>query len=164
MNPLNFIKKAYIRITGYSYTHLGRMFLRMYTGLMLMQLSTRQLMAVSAPELIAGNTLGSAWLIAIAVIDIVCAFLFMAGFFTRLMILPPLVIMIIAQIQLALQLSYAIPFPPHWEAQIWLPTMFIGIFLFMLLVGPGKISIDYFLSLHFIHKADRSEEEELEEV
>ncbi len=41
---------------------------------------------------------------------------------------------------------------------------FLGIYFFILLVGPGKISFDYFLSLHFIHHDDQNEEDELEEV
>ena len=41
--------------------------------------------------------------------------------------------------------------------------MFIGIYFFILLVGPGKISADYFLSLHIIH-TDNKSESELEEV
>ena len=51
-----------------------------------------------------------------------------------------------------------------WQQQGFLPVMFLGIYFFLLLVGPGKISIDYFMSLHLIHSEDRSEDEELEEV
>ena len=29
------------------------------------------------------------------------------------------------------------------------PVMFIGIFVYMLLAGPGKISLDYFIAAHF---------------
>ncbi len=44
--------------------------------------------------------------------------------------------------------------------------MFIGIFLFILIAGPGKISLDYFISLFIISKRgkDETETEELEEV
>lgn len=46
----------------------------------------------------------------------------------------------------------------------YLPIMFIGIYLFILLAGPGKISLDYFISLYFISRDGIKEEEELEEV
>ena len=52
----------------------------------------------------------------------------------------------------------------NWQSQGFLPIMFLGIYFFILLVGPGKISVDYFLSLHLIHSDDKSEDEELEEV
>ena len=42
--------------------------------------------------------------------------------------------------------------------------MFIGIFLFILLAGPGKISVDYFISLFIISRQKLDEKEELEEV
>ena len=41
--------------------------------------------------------------------------------------------------------------------------MFLGIYFFILLVGPGKISVDYFLSLHILHSNNQSESQ-LEEV
>lgn len=48
----------------------------------------------------------------------------------------------------------------------YLPLMFIGIYLFILLAGPGKISLDYFISIFIISARgkDQSETEELEEV
>ena len=42
-------------------------------------------------------------------------------------------------------------------------SLFLGIYFFILLVGPGKISVDYFLSLYLLHSNDESESE-LEEV
>ena len=34
------------------------------------------------------------------------------------------------------------------------PVMFIGIFVFLLLAGPGKISLDYIIAAHFTESAD----------
>jgi len=50
-----------------------------------------------------------------------------------------------------------------WTQPVYIPILFMGIYFFILLVGPGKISVDYFLSLHFIH-TDNQSEAELEEV
>ena len=41
----NILKTIYIRTTGYSYTNLGRLFLRLFVGIMLMQFGIRQLYA-----------------------------------------------------------------------------------------------------------------------
>ena len=44
--------------------------------------------------------------------------------------------------------------------------MFIGIYLFLALAGPGKISLDYFISLYIVSTRgkDDTQTEELEEV
>ena len=42
--------------------------------------------------------------------------------------------------------------------------MFIGIYIWMLIAGPGKISLDYFISLYIINARDKDEEDELEDV
>ena len=34
------------------------------------------------------------------------------------------------------------------------PVMFIGIFIYMLLAGPGKISLDYIIAAHFTETVD----------
>ena len=46
----------------------------------------------------------------------------------------------------------------------YLPVMFIGIYLFILLAGPGKISLDYFISIFLIGRQGKDEHKELEEV
>ena len=40
---IEFLKKFYFRSTGYSYTNLGRLFLRLFIGLMMLQFGVRQL-------------------------------------------------------------------------------------------------------------------------
>ena len=45
-----------------------------------------------------------------------------------------------------------------------LPIMLIGIYLYILLAGPGKISLDYFISLFLISRQGKSGDEELEDV
>ena len=42
--------------------------------------------------------------------------------------------------------------------------MFIGIYFYLLIAGPGKISLDYLISLYIINLKGKSEEEEMEEV
>ena len=46
----------------------------------------------------------------------------------------------------------------------YLPIMFIGIYIYLLIAGPGKISLDYFISLYIISQKGKYEEEELEDV
>lgn len=161
----NIFKLIYIRTTGYSYTNLGRLFLRLFVGVMLMQFGIRQMLYFDEAALTFPPTLGmdaDTSLIIMIAIEVGCSLFIMAGFMTRIMVLPPFIAMILAESHLLLSssmASYDIP----WTQPAYLPVMFMGIFFFILLVGPGKISVDYFLSLHFIH-TDNQSEEELEEV
>lgn len=161
----NIFKQIYIRTTGYSYTNMGRLFLRLFTGVMLMQFGIRQMMyfddAVSHFPSVLGMDPASS-LVTMIVIEVASAVFIMAGFCTRLMVIPPFVAMILAEHHLLTQ-SPGASYMITWTEPGYLPVMFMGIFFFILLVGPGKISVDYFLSLHFIH-TDNQSESELEEV
>lgn len=162
MNPF---KRLYIRTTGYSYTNMGRLFLRLFVGVMMMQFGIRQWMHFDEAMLSFPQVLGIPSEIGLTLmifIEIVCSFFIMCGFLTRLMSLFPLLAMVCAEIHLLSsqpQSSYML----SWDQLGYLPMMFIGIYCFIMLVGPGKISVDYFLSLHFIH-SDNYSESELEEV
>ena len=157
-----FFHQFYFKSTGYSFTHMGRLFLRMFVGLMLAQFGIRQLMGYSGindefvTPLLADGL--STWLV--IVVELICPFLIMIGLFTRMMILPPLALMIVAcrQVYLLYGLGSLI------SVQILcVPFLFMGIFMFLLLVGPGKISVDYFFSLYLINR-HKGKEEDLEEV
>ena len=162
---IGFIKKFYIRFSGYSYTHLGRLFLRLFVGIMLLQFGVRQLahyfeLVEMFPEVLGMSSATS--LTVLICIEIICSLFIMTGFITRLMILPPFAAMCTAAYYL-LHTSSAPFYLLSWQQPAYLPVMFLGIYFFLLLVGPGKISVDYFLSLHIIHADDKSEAE-LEEV
>lgn len=163
---VKYLKRYYIRITGYSYTNLGRLFLRLFVGVMMMQFGIRQLGCFSQMADCFPAVLGmSSWasLVVMTAIEIVCSFFIMCGFFTRLMIVPPFVAMCIAEYYVLHDYVQQAAYTLSWQQQGYLPIMFLGIYFFLMLVGPGKISVDYFLSLHIIHSSGKSESE-LEEV
>lgn len=167
MNISSFIKTFYIRTTGYSYTNLGRLFLRLFVGIMLIQFAVRQIATFSDISTTFPSVMGlgsQTALIIMISIETICSIFIMFGFLTRLMTLPPFIAMIIAEYHLLHDTLSAAPYLLTWQSQGFLPIMFLGIYFFILLVGPGKISVDYFLSLHLIHSDDKSEDEELEEV
>lgn len=169
MHRLSFgsmVKRLYFRTTGYSYTNLGRLFLRLFAGVMLLQFGLRQLMhfdeACSLMPSVAGMGAESTSVVMIA-IELVCAVFIMFGFLTRLMLVPPFLAMVAAEYYLLHDYSQEASYMLDWAQPGYLPIMFLGIFFFLMLVGPGKISVDYFLSLHLIH-TDNQSESELEEV
>lgn len=166
MKLIEKIKQFYILSTGYSYTNMGRLFLRLFVGIMLLQFGIRQIahfyeMNMTFPEVMGMSS--ETTLVVMTVIEIACSVFIMFGFLTRLMILPPFISMIIAEYVVLHDYVKEAAYLLTWQQQGYLPIMFLGIYFFLLLVGPGKISVDYFLSLHFIHSGDKSEEE-LEEV
>lgn len=159
-------KKIYVTTTGYSYTHLGRLFLRLFVGIMLLQFGIRQIgesavLAETFPSVLGMSPEVSFW--TMICIEIVCSVFIMAGFLTRVMILPPFTAMAIAEYYLLHDVATKASYQLSWEQPGYLPIMFLGIYFFLMLVGPGKISVDYFLSLHLLHSSDHSEDE-LEEV
>lgn len=153
-------------MTGYSYTNLGRLFLRLFVGIMLLQFGIRQIvnfndMEATFPSVIGMG--GEASLVVMICIELICSAFIMFGFLTRLMVIPPFVAMILAEYHLLHTSELEATYLLDWQHVGYLPIMFMGIYFFILLVGPGKISVDYFLSLYIIHTENKSEGE-LEEV
>lgn len=166
MSLVDLLKKMYFWSTGYSYTNLGRLFLRLFVGVMFLQFGVRQWMcfpdaAASFPS-VAGMS-PSAALVVMICIEIICSLFIMVGFCTRIMSVPPFISMVMAEYNILSMPDAGHSYLLSWLQPGFLPVMFMGIYFFILLVGPGKISVDYFLSLHIIHTDNRSETE-LEEV
>ena len=160
------IKRIYFWSTGYSYTNLGRLFLRLFIGVMMIHFGLHQYgnfahVASEFPSVMGMSP--DAGLALLIVIEITCSIFIMAGFLMRFMILPLFVAMIVAEHYLLTDFLGASGWQLSWQQPGYLPIMFLGVMFFLLLVGPGKISVDYFLSLHIIH-TDNKSETALEEV
>ncbi|MCH5229723.1 MAG: DoxX family protein [Muribaculaceae bacterium] len=161
-----YIKRYYFRFTGYSYANMGRLFLRLFIGIMLMQFGVRQISNFDILKEVFPGVIGMtshATLIVMICIEIVCSTFIMFGFLTRLMIIPPFVSMVLAEYYILHDYVAEKAYLLDWQQIGYVPVLFMGIYFFLLLVGPGKISVDYFLSLHIIHTENKSEGE-LEEV
>lgn len=160
------LKKFMLRSTGYSYPNMGRLFLRLFVGIMLLQFGLRQIADFSMTKDLFPAVLGMGSemsLIVMVAIEIVCSVFIMAGLCTRISCVPPFVAMAVAEIFLRSNPVGGGMLMP-WQQQNYLPVMFMGIYFFLFLVGPGKISVDYLLSLRIIHAENRNEDEELEIV
>ncbi len=163
---LSIFKRLYIWSTGYSYTNLGRLFLRLFVGLMLMQFGVRQMynfheLVGMYPSML-GMSPGFTMTIMI-IIETLCSLCIMLGFCTRIMTIPPFIAMCIAEYHVLVHVVSVPSYMLTWAMPGYLPIMFLGIYFFIMLVGPGKISVDYFLSLYLLH-SDNKSESELEEV
>lgn len=135
---------------GHTYSNLSRLFLRLFTGIMFLQLCIRQMLNFDAIVPTFDGFLGlspETSITVLVIIELLCAVCIMLGFLTRLAVLFPLVLMLIAEnIFMA---SPASDPNPLFNFQPGYPLMFIGIFIYILLAGPGKISLDYIIAAHF---------------
>lgn len=149
---------------GHTYGNLSRLFLRLFTGLMFLQFSVRQMLHLEEfahSSMGAMATANDSTIVAIVVIEIVCAVFIIMGLFTRLALLPSIGVMIYAEI---MQQSVTGGAHQMFFFEPGYPIMFLGIFVYMLLAGPGKISLDYLIAIHTISEKDDEESEVLEKA
>lgn len=158
----------FVKLSGYTYSNLARLFMRLFVGVMFLQFGIRHLVNYSElcnsfPTVL--NMSSECSLIIMIIIELVCSLLIMAGFLTRLSVIPPICAMIAAEYYI---LHNMLPNLPVYGLDStdpgYLPIMFIGIYIYLLIAGPGKISLDYFISLYIISQKGKYEEEELEDV
>lgn len=162
------IAKLFIKSTGFSYMNMGRLFLRLFVGVMFIQFGIRQLVNYQEMSQTFPTVLGlssSACLITMICIELICSLFIMVGFLTRLSTIPPLLSMLLAEYYIIHDLlPHTAVYGLDSTQPGYLPLMFIGIFVFFLIAGPGKISIDYCISLFIINRQEKNEEDELEDV
>ncbi|MCF0214234.1 MAG: DoxX family protein [Muribaculaceae bacterium] len=159
--------KLFLKFTGFSYTNLARLFVRLFVGIMFMQFGIRQMMNFNILAPTFPTILGMSpdvCLMLMIVIEILCSFLIMIGLLTRLATIPPLISMIWAEYYIVEVMLKGLDFSALGLEPGYVPVMFIGIYIYILLAGPGKISLDYLISLHILSATGKSEEEELEDV
>ncbi|MBQ0115842.1 MAG: DoxX family protein [Bacteroidales bacterium] len=155
---MEFLKKLFLYCTGYTYSNLSRLFLRLFTGVLFLQLCTRQIMHFTELAPTFEGVLGfspEGSLTLLLVIELLSAACIILGLLTRLAVIAPLLIMVMAERVVAT--SQGIVGNQLFNFEPGYPLMFIGIFIYMLLAGPGKISLDYIISAHIIDSKDDNE-------
>lgn len=163
INIPKWLKTFFMFNAGHTYSNLSRLFLRLFTGIMFLQMGVRQMTHFGefANAVVGAMGLpGENALVAIIVLEIVCAVFIILGLFTRIALLPSIGVMIYAETVMiaATKVSSAgqmFIFEPGY------PLMFLGIFAYMLLAGPGKISLDYLIAIHTISGEKDDEESEV---
>lgn len=147
---------------GHTYSNLSRLFLRLFTGLMFLQLGVRQMMHLKEYAYTSMGISETA-MVTIVVIEIVCSVFIILGLFTRFALIPSIGVMIYAETipsvtNVAGADQQMFFFEPGY------PIMFLGIFVYMMLAGPGKISLDYLVAIHTISEKDDEESEVLDKA
>lgn len=145
-----FFKNLFLYSVGHTYSNLSRLFLRLFTGIMFLQLCIRQMLNFDEIVHSFNGFMGlspDGAMTVLVVIELLCAVFIMLGFLTRLAVLFPLGLMLVAE-RVILSSQTAVT-DQLFNFQPGYPVMFIGIFVFLLLSGPGKISLDYIIAAHF---------------
>lgn len=146
----NFFKNLFLYSVGHTYSNLSRLFLRLFTGIMFLQLCIRQMLNFDQIVPTFNGFMGmspEASVTALVIVEMLCAVCIMLGLLTRLAVLFPLGMMLVAEN--VIMSSESSVTDQLYNFQPGYPVMFIGIFIFMLLSGPGKISLDYIIAAHF---------------
>ena len=150
-----FFKNLFLYSAGHTYSNLSRLFLRLFTGIMYLQLCIRQMLSFDQIVPTFQGFLGmspEASMTVLVVVELLCAVCIMLGFLTRLAVIIPLGLMLVAE-RVILSSQHEVT-TQLFNFQPGYPVMFIGIFIFMLLAGPGKISLDYIIGAHFTENVD----------
>ena len=145
-----FFKTLFLYSAGHTYSNLSRLFLRLFTGIMFLQLCIRQMLNFDEIVPSFQGFLGmspEASMTMLVVIELLCAVCIMLGFLTRLAVLFPLGLMLVAE-HIIYPSNNAVA-DQLFNFQPGYPVMFIGIFIYFLLAGPGKISLDYIIAAHY---------------
>ena len=154
----NFFKTLFMYSAGHTYSNLSRLFLRLFTGIMFLQLCIRQMLdfdqiVPTFQGFMGMSPEGSMTLL--VVVELLCAVCIIFGFLTRVAILFPLGLMLFAE-DLIISTPDAVSHQ-LFNFQPGYPVMFIGFFIYMLLAGPGKISLDYIIAAHFTERPDEED-------
>lgn len=153
-----FFKNLFLYSVGHTYSNLSRLFLRLFTGILFLQLCIRQMLNFDAIVPSFDGFLGlspEASVTILVVLELLSAVFIMLGLLTRLAVLFPLgVMLVVEKVIMSSQTAvtgHLFNFAPGY------PVMFIGIFIYFLLAGPGKISLDYIIAAHFTEDVNDEE-------
>lgn len=153
-------KKLFLYSVGYTYSNLSRLFLRAFTGVMFLELCIRQMLHFEEIVPTLDGVMGMSpetTMTLLLVLELLCAAFIIFGLLMRLALIPPLVIMCVAEWVISTTHGNLTGHMANqfFNFQPGYPVMFIGIFIYLLLAGPGKISLDYIISAYMIEtKAD----------
>ena len=124
-------------------SNAARLFLRLFVGILMLthgiaKIENFDTLVDTFPDPIG---LGTLTLPLIILVEVGASILVMVGFLTRLALIP-----------FSMIVAAFLTFPTFALATSELPLMYLGIFITLLLVGPGKCSVDYLLDKAYNRK------------
>lgn len=158
---LKLAKNIFVYMSTHSYSNLSRLFLRLFVGVMILQIGVNQMARFdeySAYYTSMGME-GDFVVEALIVTELICSVLVTLGLFMRLALLPLLATMIFATQTIVVCGAGNVGVVCGMTSEM-LPIMFAGVFVFFGISGPGKISLDYILARYIVSYDASSIEDE----
>ena len=121
-------------------SNAARLFLRLFVGILML---THGIAKIENFDTLVDTFPDPIGLPLIILVEVGASILVMVGFLTRLALIPLIFSMIVAAF---------LTFPTFALATSELPLMYLGIFITLLLAGPGKCSVDYLLDKAYNRK------------
>ncbi len=161
------LKRLFFNGTYRSFGNLARFFMRMFAGILFLQFGIRQMTKFDElvnffPEVFGMSSQTSLTLM--ITIEVLCSVLIIFGFCTRIAAIFPMVSMLIAEYFVYFGKISAVMMMGWTENAFtnagqlgFVPIMFVGMFFFIVLAGPGKVSVDYLMLLYFTNKENLNE-------
>ena len=161
------LRKIFIAEAYRTYGNLSRFFIRVFAGIMFLQFGIRQVanydfFAQYFPSMFGMSS--ETTLLCMITIELVFSIFLIFGFLTRLSTIPPMISMIVAEYYIVAKDLMTVSAMPTNEVSLmfslqlgYVPMLFIGMFVYIILAGPGKVSVDYLLSLYFMNKDNLNE-------
>ena len=157
------LRRIFVAEAYRTYGNLSRFFIRVFAGVMFMQFGIRQIANYDFFVKYFSDILGmgsAATLDMMIAIEVVCS-----AFLIRLSVVLPTLSMAVAEWYILDNgLMAGIANMPMGEVALmsslqlgYVPLLFVGMFVFIMLAGPGKVSVDYLLSLYFTNKDSLNE-------
>lgn len=158
---LRFAKNVFVYMSTHSYSNLSRLFLRLFVGVMVLQISVNQMARFDEFSTMysIGEVDGSATLETLIVTELICSVLIVLGLLTRVAILPLMLIMVYAT-SVLMDGSSVTSNALFGMMPAMMPILFCGVLVFFGISGPGKISLDYILARYIVSYDASSIEDE----
>ena len=157
------LSKAIPEISASSLTTISGLGALMFMQFGIRQIANYDFFVKYFPDLLGMGS--AATLDTMIAIEVVCSAFLIFGFLTRLSVVLPTLSMAVAEWYILDNgLMAGIANMPMGEVALmsslqlgYVPLLFVGMFVFIMLAGPGKVSVDYLLSLYFTNKDSLNE-------
>ena len=149
-------KSLFVYLSTHTYSNLSRLFLRLFIGVILLQLGVNQMANFESFSSLPGLC-GMEGCTTVSVV--ICSTLIILGLLTRVAIIPLIIIMASA-VGMAMNGMATATGEVFGLQPMMLPMLICGILVFFGIAGPGKISLDYILARYIVSYDSSSTEEE----
>ncbi|MCH5215700.1 MAG: DoxX family protein [Muribaculaceae bacterium] len=162
-----YLKRLFIYSTSFTYSNLSRLFIRLFVGVLFIRFGIRHILffnnIVDAYPSMFGMS-NTTCLVVLIIVELLGGLMLMLGLLSRITSTLSILAMIYAAKSiLDIDRYHFINDIADLDAMdpVYIPILLIGIFLYLILSGPGKISLDYIISLVMVSESNEPADDNL---